>query len=195
MKYKNLPIGKNPPFEVNALIENPVGGQPIKYELDKDSDTMFVDRFLHTAMHYPGNYGFVPHTLSLDGDPIDIIVVGDIPVVPGAVLPAIPVGVLIMEDEQGMDEKIIAVPPEALNPYYKDVKDYTDLPQMLLDKIEHFFQHYKDLEKGKWVKTIRWGDAKEARKLINEAIDRAKNSHNNNNNPVPPTNSGPSFHP
>lgn len=177
MNYDNLPIGKNPPHEVNAVIENPVGGKPVKYEMDKKTGMVHVDRFLHTAMHYPGNYGFIPHTLSEDGDPIDILVVGDTPVLPGAVLPAVPVGVLIMEDEAGMDEKIIAVPPKKLSPYYEHVHNHTDLPQLLLDKIKHFFEHYKDLEKGKWVKTVRWGDAAEARALIDKAIDRAKNGH------------------
>ena len=185
MNYKKLPIGNNPPHEVNALIENPVGGKPVKYEMDKKTGMMFVDRFLHTAMHYPGNYGFVPHTLSDDGDPIDILVVGNTPVVPGAVLPAVPVGVLIMEDEAGMDEKIIAVPPKSLSPYYEDVTNYTDLPQLLLDKIRHFFEHYKDLEKGKWVKTVRWGDAAEARKLIDQAIAREKKAS------APSGNNGP----
>lgn len=172
MSYKDIPIGKNPPKEVNAYIENPVGGAPVKYELDKESGEIFVDRFLHTEMRYPGNYGFVPHTLSEDGDPVDILIIGDTPVMPGAVMPVRPIGVLIMEDEQGMDEKIIAVPVDRLLPQYKDVKNYDDLPDILVQKIEHFFKHYKDLEPGKWVKTVRWGDAKEAEDMIDAGIDR-----------------------
>lgn len=173
MDYTKVPIGKNAPDEVNAVIENPTGGAPVKYELDKDSGTMVVDRFLHTAMRYPGNYGFIPHTLSEDGDPVDILVVGDTAVMPGAQLPAVPVGVLIMEDEAGMDEKIIAIPPDRLGPQFQDIKEYTDLPDLLTEKIKHFFEHYKDLEKGKWVKTVRWGNAAEARQLIQDGIDRA----------------------
>ena len=123
-------------------------------------------------MRYPGNYGFVPHTLSEDGDPVDILIIGDTPVMPGAVMPVRPIGVLIMEDEQGMDEKIIAVPVDRLLPQYKDVKNFDDLPDILVQKIEHFFKHYKDLEPGKWVKTVRWGDAKEAEDMIDAGIDR-----------------------
>lgn len=174
MDYNKVSIGKNAPDEVNSIIENPVGDPPVKYEMDKDSGAMMVDRFLHTSMHYPGNYGFIPHTLSEDGDPVDILVVGDTPVRTGAIIPAVPVGVLVMEDESGMDEKIIAIPPDRLGPQYENITEYTQLPKQLTKKIEHFFEHYKDLEKGKWVKTVRWGNAAEARKLIDEGIDRAK---------------------
>lgn len=172
MDLSKIPVGKNPPWDINVVIEIPQGGQPVKYEVDKESGAVYVDRFLHTAMFYPANYGFVPNTLSLDGDPADVLVVSTVPVVPGAVLRARPVGVLIMEDEAGMDEKILAVPVDKLHSYYSNVKERGDLPQPLLDQIAHFFEHYKDLEKGKWVKVVRWGDAEEAAKLIAESITR-----------------------
>lgn len=172
MDLKKIKIGKNVPEEVNVVIENPVGGEPVKYELDKESAAMYVDRFLHTSMHYPGNYGFIPHTLSDDGDPVDCLVVGRTPVMPGAILPSRPVGVLIMEDEGGMDEKILAVPVDRLHPYHENVRNYKDLRPILLEQIEHFFKHYKDLEPGKWVKTVRWGDAREAKQLIIEGVER-----------------------
>lgn len=174
MDISKISVGKKAPDEVNVIIENPMGGMPVKYELDKDSGAMFVDRFLHTSMFYPGNYGFIPHTLSGDGDPVDVLVVGRTPVMPGAVMPVRPVGVLLMEDEGGMDEKIIAVPTDKLHPYHADVLNYDDLREINRQAIEHFFTHYKDLEKGKWVKTQRWGDAAEARQMILEGIERAK---------------------
>lgn len=173
MDLKHIPTGKKAPDEVNVVIENPMNSDPVKYELDKDSGALFVDRFLHTAMFYPGNYGFIPHTLSGDGDPTDVMVVSHLKIMPGAVLPSRPVGVLRMEDDGGQDEKIIAVPTSKILPYYDDVKNTDDLPEILRQQIEHFFMHYKDLEKGKWSKTLGWGDADEARKLINEAIARA----------------------
>ena len=174
MKLENIAIGIDVPKDVNVIIENPMGGDPVKYEMDKDSGAVFVDRFLHTSMRYPGNYGFIPHTLSGDGDPVDCLVIGRTQVMPGAVIPARPVGVLVMEDESGMDEKIIAVPADRLHPYHADVRDYDDLRPILLEQIEHFFAHYKDLEKGKWAKTLRWGDVEEAENMILEGIDRAK---------------------
>lgn len=174
MDLSKIPVGKHTPHEVNVIIENPMGGDPVKYEMDKESGAVFVDRFLHTAMHYPGNYGFIPHTLSGDGDPVDVLVVGRIPVMPGAVLASRPVGVLIMEDEAGMDEKIIAVPIDKLHPYHDNIRSYADLRPILREQIEHFFTHYKDLEPGKWVKTVRWGDDQEAKSLILEGIARAK---------------------
>lgn len=174
MDIMKISLGKNPPEEVNVIIENPMGGAPVKYELDKESGAMFVDRFLHTPMVYPGNYGFIPHTLSGDGDPVDVLVVGRTPVMPGAVMPVRPVGVLMMEDDGGQDEKIIAVPTDKLFPYHADVKNYTDLRQINRDQIEHFFTHYKDLEKGKWSKTLGWGDVNKAKELIVEGIERAK---------------------
>ena len=174
MRIEHIAIGKNPPDDVNVIVEVPIGGEPIKYELDKKAGTLVVDRFLHTPMRYPGNYGMVPHTLSDDGDPIDVLVASTRPIVPGAVINVRPVGVLKMEDESGGDEKIIAVPSTHLTKRYINVKNYTDLPVISIEQIAHFFEHYKDLEPNKWVKIIGWGDAEEARKLIMESIDRAK---------------------
>ena len=156
MRIDAISIGKNPPEDVNVIIEVPVGGQPIKYELDKESGVLVVDRFLYTPMFYPGNYGFVPHTLSEDGDPIDVLVCNTRPLVPGCVINARPIGVLIMEDNAGQDEKIIAVPSSDLTKRYDDVKEYSDIPKITLQQIEHFFEHYKDLEPGKWVKIDDW---------------------------------------
>lgn len=172
MRLEAIPIGNNPPEDVNIVIEVPIGGEPIKYEMHKEAGTLFVDRFLHTPMRYPGNYGFVPHTLSDDGDPIDVLVANTRPIAPGAVMNVRPVGVLKMEDDGGTDEKIVAVPSPKLTKRYLHVQNYTDLPQITLDQIRHFFEHYKDLEAGKWVRVIGWGDAAEARKLITDAIAR-----------------------
>lgn len=175
MRIDAIKIGNNPPDDVNVIVEVPIGGEPIKYELDKAAGTLFVDRFLHTPMRYPGNYGFVPHTLSKDGDPIDVLVANTRPIVPGAVMNVRPIGVLRMEDDGGGDEKIIAVPSSKLTQRYDKVKSYSDLPDITLQQIQHFFEHYKDLEPGKWVKLIEWGDSAEARRLIVEAIARANN--------------------
>jgi inorganic pyrophosphatase len=172
MRIDAIPVGKNVPEEVNVIIEVPIGGEPIKYELDKDSGALVVDRFLYTSMRYPGNYGFIPHTLSDDGDPCDVIVANTRAIVPGAVMAVRPVGVLFMDDEAGGDEKIIAVPANKLTKRYEKVASYTDLPSITIDQIKHFFEHYKDLEPNKWVKVIRWGDAEEAKKLILEGIER-----------------------
>mgnify|MGYP000193268085 CR=1 FL=1 len=174
MPLSSISIGPNPPFDVHVIIENPMGGEPVKYEMDKESGLMFVDRFLHTAMYYPGNYGFIPHTLSGDGDPVDVLVIGRVPVMPGAVMRSKPIGVLLMEDEAGLDEKILAVPVSKLHPYHDNVDSYDQLPAIMLEQIEHFFSHYKDLEKGKWVKTVRWGGPEEAGKMIMDGIERAK---------------------
>ncbi|ODN72088.1 inorganic diphosphatase [Methylobrevis pamukkalensis] len=174
MRIDAVPIGKNPPHDINVIIEVPLGGEPIKYEMDKDAGAMYVDRFLYTSMRYPGNYGFVPHTLSGDGDPIDVVVCNTRAIIPGAIMNCRPIGVLMMEDEAGIDEKIIAVPSSKLTKRYDKVANHTDLPEITLKQIEHFFEHYKDLEPGKWVKVLRWGDAEEARRLIAEAIDRAR---------------------
>jgi inorganic pyrophosphatase len=174
MNIEKIPVGKNPPWDVNVIIEVPLGGEPVKYELDKDSGAMYVDRFLHTAMRYPCNYGFVPHTLAADGDPVDVLVAARSTLVPGAVVRARPIGVLVMEDEAGADEKILSVPVDALHPYYSEVTSYRGLPKILREQIAHFFQHYKDLEPGKWVKITRWGEADEACRLIEEAIAAAK---------------------
>jgi len=174
MRIDAISIGEKPPHDVNVIIEVPVGGQPIKYEMDKEAGTLVVDRFLYTPMTYPGNYGFVPHTLSDDGDPIDVLVCNTRPLIPGCVINVRPIGVLIMEDNAGQDEKIIAVPSTHLTKRYEGVNDYTDMPEITLQQIEHFFEHYKDLEPGKWVKIGGWRNAEIARKLIVEAIDRAK---------------------
>ena len=173
MDIKKIPIGKNPPYDVNVIVEIPLRGDPVKYEVDKESGAMYVDRFLHTAMYYPTNYGFVPHTLSDDGDPVDVMVVGRTPVAVGSVLRSRPVGVLYMEDEGGMDEKILAVPHTKLHPFYEDVKSYKDLPAILIQQIEHFFAHYKDLEEGKWVRIKGWGTAEDAATAIDAAVKRA----------------------
>ena len=174
MRIDAISIGKNAPHDINVVIEVPVGGEPIKYEMDKEAGTLVVDRFLYTAMRYPGNYGFIPHTLSDDGDPCDVLVANTRAIVPGAVMSVRPVGVLFMEDEAGGDEKIIAVPSSKLTQRYDKVTNYNDLPDITLHQIQHFFEHYKDLEPKKWVKVLRWGDADEARKLILEGIERAK---------------------
>ncbi len=174
MRIDAIPIGLNPPHDINVIIEVPVGGEPIKYELDKASGTLVVDRFLYTPMRYPGNYGFVPHTLSNDGDPIDVLVCNTRAIVPGAVINCRPVGVLVMEDEGGGDEKVIAVPSSKLTKRYDKVMNHSDLPGISIQQIEHFFTHYKDLEPGKWAKIHHCGDSAEAQRLITEAIQRAK---------------------
>jgi len=174
MRLDAIPVGDNAPVDVNVIIEVPIGGEPIKYELDKKAGALVVDRFLYTAMRYPGNYGFIPHTLSLDGDPCDVVIANTRAIVPGAVMSCRIVGVLVMEDEAGGDEKLIAVPSSRLTQRYDHVADYTDLPAITLAQIEHFFSHYKDLEPGKWVKIVRWGHADEARKMVLDGIDRAK---------------------
>jgi inorganic pyrophosphatase len=172
MRIDAIAIGTNPPHDV--IIEVPVGGQPIKYEMDKEAGTLVVDRFLYTPMHYPGNYGFVPHTLSEDGDPIDVLVCNTRQLVPGCLINVRPIGVLVMEDNAGRDEKIIAVPSPHLSRRYENVHEYSDMPEITLQQIEHFFEHYKDLEPGKWVKIGDWRGAAEARRMIVEAIERAK---------------------
>jgi inorganic pyrophosphatase len=174
MRIDAIAIGRNPPEDVNVIVEVPIGGEPIKYEMDKEAGTLIVDRFLYTPMRYPGNYGFVPHTLSDDGDPIDVLVANTRPIIPGAVINVKPIGVLMMEDDGGGDEKIIAVPSDKLTKRYANVHNYTDMPEITWKQIEHFFLHYKDLEPGKWVKLLGWGDAKQAQRLILEAIERAK---------------------
>ena len=174
MRIDAIAIGTNPPHDVNVIIEVPVGGQPIKYEMDKEAGTLVVDRFLYTPMHYPGNYGFVPHTLSEDGDPIDVLVCNTRQLVPGCLINVRPIGVLVMEDNAGRDEKIIAVPSPHLSRRYENVHEYSDMPEITLQQIEHFFEHYKDLEPGKWVKIGDWRGAADARRMIVEAIERAK---------------------
>ena len=176
MDIRKVPIGARPPFEINVVIEVPLRSDPIKYEYDKKTGAIFVDRYLYTTMFYPCNYGFVPNTLSLDGDPLDVMVVGRMPVMPGAILPARPIGVLKMEDEAGMDEKILAVPNNKITPINSKVHNYLDIPEIDLLRIQHFFEHYKDLEPNKWVKVLGWGDVDEAKQFIVEAIERVGSS-------------------
>lgn len=169
-----ISAGKNPPHDINVVIEVPVGGEPIKYEMDKESGALFVDRFLYTPMRYPGNYGFIPKTLSGDGDPCGVIIANTRAIMPGAVMSCRPVGVLLMEDEAGVDEKILAVPSTKLTRRYEKIENYTDIPEITLQQIEHFFQHYKDLESGKWVKVLGWHDKEEAQAIIAAALLRAQ---------------------
>ncbi len=174
MNIDMISIGANPPFSLNVIIEVPTGGEPVKYEFDKASGALFVDRILHTPMRYPANYGFIPHTLSPDGDPLDALVIARSPFVPGCVVRVRPIAVLNLEDEHGGDEKVVCVPDDATFPYYKDVLEAEHLPGIVLKQIEHFFTHYKDLEAEKWVRVGIWGGAEEARRIIVEAIERAK---------------------
>jgi inorganic pyrophosphatase len=173
MDVSKISVGKNAPEQVNVVIEVPANADPIKYEFDKEAGAIVVDRFLSTPMRYPCNYGFVPGTLSGDGDPADVLVLAPYSLVPGCVIAARPVGVLIMEDEAGQDEKILAVPSSKLTKLYDDITTYEDLPQALRDQIKHFFEHYKDLEKGKWVKVTGWEGPEKAKALLQEAIDNA----------------------
>jgi inorganic pyrophosphatase len=170
MDLSKIPTGRNPPDDLNAVIEITQGGLPIKYEIDKESGALFVDRFLHTSMVYPANYGFFPHTLSNDGDPCDVLVISQVPVLSGAVVRCRPIGALLMKDEAGGDEKIIAVPVDKLHPFYRGIESYLDLPEILRDQIAHFFQHYKDLEKGKWVTIVEWVGPEKAKALIMDAV-------------------------
>ena len=172
MRIDLIPVGRMPPDDLNVIIEVPTGGEPVKYEFDKASGALFVDRILHTSMRYPANYGFVPHTLSPDGDPLDALVVSRSPFIPGCVVRARPIAVLNLEDEAGGDEKLVCVPVDETFPYYSDVAGRADLPEIVFQQIEHFFTHYKDLEKEKWVRVGIWGDREEARRIIGEAIER-----------------------
>jgi inorganic pyrophosphatase len=174
LRIEAISVGADPPNEVNVIVEVPVGGEPIKYEMDKAAGTLVVDRFLYTSMRYPGNYGFIPHTLSGDGDPLDVLIANQRGIVPGAVIAVRPIGVFLMQDEAGLDEKIIAVPTSRLTRRYDQVHTYTDLPEITVKQIEHFFEHYKDLEPDKWVKALGWGDVAAAKKLILEGIARGK---------------------
>ncbi|MBC6905764.1 inorganic diphosphatase [Saccharophagus sp. K07] len=174
MSLQSVPTGKNPPEEVNVIIEIPQGGDPIKYEIDKDSGALFVDRILGTSMRYPCNYGYIPHTLCGDGDPVDVLVVVPFSLQAGSVIKCRPIGVLKMSDESGQDAKLLAVPVSKTTPLYNNVKSYKDLPEILIQQIAHFFEHYKDLEPGKWVKVEGWGDADEAKKEILDSIENYK---------------------
>ena len=173
MSLQQVPPGRNIPDDINVIIEVPMNSPAIKYEVDKESGAIFVDRMLKTAMYYPCNYGYVPNTLCGDGDPVDVLVVLPLPMLPGTVVRCRPVGVLQMKDEAGEDSKVLAVPLTEVTGIYRDIETYEDLGQMLIDQIEHFFEHYKDLEPGKWVKIGDWHGTADAKRLIAEAIERA----------------------
>ncbi len=177
MSLNLVPAGKDLPNDVNVIIEIPAMSEPVKYEVDKDSGALFVDRFMTAPMHYPCNYGYIPHTLSDDGDPADVLVVTPIPLISGSVIRCRPVGILNMDDESGGDAKIVAVPHDKLSVLYRDVKEATDLPELLLQQIGHFFEHYKELEPNKWVKVKGWDNAEAARKEIAESVERYNNSN------------------
>jgi len=176
LRIEAVSLGADPPHEINVIVEVPVGGEPIKYEMDKKAGTLVVDRFLYTSMRYPGNYGFMPHTLSGDGDPLDVLIANQRGIVPGAIVAVRPIGVLRMRDEAGVDEKVIAVPVSRLTRRYDQVLDYKQLPEITIKQIEHFFEHYKDLEELKWVEALGWGDVNEAKQVILESIERAKSA-------------------
>lgn len=176
MNIDKISAGDDLPNEFNVIVEIPLGGDPIKYEIDKASGAVFVDRFLHTSMVYPANYGFIPHTLSEDGDACDVLIVGRRPLMPGCVIPCRPIGALVMEDESGQDEKILAVPADKLHPFYHDVKSYKDLPEILIQQITHFFEHYKDLESNKWSKVTGWVDTAAAKQLVIEGLANEKSA-------------------
>ncbi|WP_316014491.1 inorganic diphosphatase [Roseobacter sp. HKCCA0434] len=176
MNIDKIPAGKNPPKDINVVIEitgGAGGGAPVKYEIDKDSGAVFVDRIVNTPMFYPCNYGFVPNTLHADGDPTDVLVITDFPLAPGSVIRCRPIGVLKMEDDGGMDDKLVALPHEKVDPFQSRTQDLADVSEKTLDRIKHFFEHYKDLEEGKWVKVIGWGDKAEAEAILQESIDAA----------------------
>lgn len=172
MSLDQVPAGKSLPDDINVIIEIPLNGDPIKYEVDKDSGAIFVDRMLGTAMHYPCNYGYVPHTLCGDGDPVDVLVVMPLALIPGSVIRCRPIGVLKMTDDGGEDAKVLAVPVDKVSPLYAHVESVRDLPQITLDQISHFFEHYKDLEQGKWVKIEGWEGPEAARQEILESVKR-----------------------
>lgn len=173
MSLNDVPAGKNLPEEINVIIEIPANADPIKYEIDKDSGAVFVDRFMATPMFYPCNYGYVNNTLSPDGDPVDVLVPAPYPLIPGSVIKCRPVGVLKMTDESGEDAKVVAVPVSKLTKIYDDVKDVEDLPELLKGQIKHFFERYKELEAGKWVKVDGWENAEVAKAEIQAAYDAA----------------------
>jgi inorganic pyrophosphatase len=171
MDFDKVPPGRDIPDDINVVIEIPANSDPIKYEIDKDSHAVFVDRFMATPMFYPANYGYIPQTLSDDGDPLDVLVVTPYPVIPGSVIRCRTVGILKMSDEAGEDAKLIAVPHKKLTPVYEKVQEYSDLPELLIQQIEHFFENYKDLEPGKWVKVDGWAGAAEAKKEIEKSVE------------------------
>ena len=176
MSLNKVPSGKNLPDDFNVIIEIPMHGEPVKYEVDKESGAIFVDRFMNTAMHYPCNYGYIPHTLCGDGDPVDVLVVTPVPLQTGVVVRCRPLGVLKMEDEGGQDAKLIAVPVDKLSTLYRHMKNHTDLPEITLKQISHFFEHYKDLEPNKWVKIDGWYGIEEARAEIMDSVANYQNA-------------------
>ncbi len=176
MSLNTVPAGNSLPDEINVIIEIPAHSDPVKYEVDKDTGALFVDRFMSTCMHYPCNYGYVPHSLSDDGDPVDVLVPTPYPLQAGSVIRCRPVGVLNMTDESGEDAKILAVPADSLSRIYRGINEATELSQLLLDQIVHFFEHYKDLEPSKWVKIKGWQDAAAAKKEIIESVERYQNT-------------------
>ncbi|MES2013873.1 MAG: inorganic diphosphatase [Pseudomonadota bacterium] len=171
MSLNQVPTGKDVPNDFNVIIEIPMQGDPVKYEVDKESGAIFVDRFMGTSMQYPTNYGYVPHTLADDGDPVDVLVMTPVPLIPGVVVRCRPLGVLMMEDEAGMDAKVLAVPVDKVCGLYGHLKNHTDISEWRLNMIAHFFEHYKDLDKGKWVKINGWGDIEQAKKEILEGVE------------------------
>lgn len=170
MNFDKIPPGKNPPDDIYVVIEIPANASPIKYEIDKDMGAVMVDRFMATPMFYPANYGFIPNTLADDGDPLDVLVVTPYPVMPGSIIRCRPVGVLNMEDEAGGDAKLVAVPHDKLSKEYKEIQDVEDLPELLRKQIQHFFENYKDLEEGKWVKVQNWDNAEAAREAVRQSV-------------------------
>ncbi|HSM99061.1 MAG TPA: inorganic diphosphatase [Gallionella sp.] len=176
MSLNKVPSGKNLPDDFNVIIEIPMHGEPVKYEVDKESGAIFVDRFMNTAMHYPCNYGYIPHTLSDDGDPVDVLVITPVPLNTGVVVRCRPLAVLKMEDEAGMDAKVLAVPVDKLSTLYRGLKSHTDLPEITLRQISHFFEHYKDLEPNKWVKIGGWNGIEDARAEIMAGVKNYQDS-------------------
>jgi len=176
MSLNKVPSGNSLPDDFNVIIEIPQHGEPVKYEVDKDSGAIFVDRFMNTAMHYPCNYGYIPHTLSDDGDPVDVLVITPVPLNTGVVVRCRPLAMLKMEDESGLDAKVLAVPVDKLSTLYRGLKSYKELPEIMLKQIEHFFAHYKDLEPNKWVKISGWADVDEARKEIMAGVENYKSA-------------------
>ena len=172
MSLDNVTPGPKAPQEFNVIIEIPMNADPVKYEVDKDSGAVFVDRFMSTSMHYPCNYGYIPHTIAGDGDPVDVLVVTPFALPPGVVIRCRPLGMLAMTDEAGEDAKLLAVPVDKLTPLYRSVQTHADMPTLLLDQISHFFEHYKDLEPGKFVKVVGWRGPEEAKNEIMEGVDR-----------------------
>jgi inorganic pyrophosphatase len=174
MDITKIPPGTNPPEDINVLIEVPLRSDPVKYEFEKTSGAIFVDRYLYTSMFYPANYGFIPNTLYDDGDPVDVLLVGRMPLVPGCVVPSRPIGVLELEDDGGHDEKLLAVPLSKVSSIYDNVRNYSDLQEIELQQIQHFFEHYKDLEPNKWTRVGSWLDVTEAKAIVAKSISQFK---------------------